>query len=372
MRTVRTGIIIKALFWNILLAVNFRALASAFGAQVICNKIVGLTAGQRRICAAAPDAMAAVGHGIRMAKQECQQQFSTHRWNCTGPSKGNPFGHLQITASREAAYMYAVISAGVTYALMDACSRGNISICGCDAHYPSALDDGPAAAAWKWGGCSVDLGFGMGFARKFLDAQESDAGDSRSLMNLHNNKAGRKIVKMLLNTDCKCHGVSGSCTMKTCWHSLPHFREVGKALMRKYRKARSVQAAGAVAAVGGGNPQRASGKRSSRRLRLRLRSARSAAAGSADEEEPKITELVYLEQSPNYCDRDFGTGSLGTYGRSCNRTSDGTDGCDLMCCGRGYNTHQFTRTKQCRCTFYWCCYVKCDTCVERTEEYSCK
>ncbi|KAF0767703.1 protein Wnt-2 isoform X2 [Aphis craccivora] len=75
-----------------------RVLASAFGAQVICNKIVGLTAGQRRICAAAPDAMAAVGHGIRMAKQECQQQFSTHRWNCTGPSKGNPFGHLQITA----------------------------------------------------------------------------------------------------------------------------------------------------------------------------------------------------------------------------------------------------------------------------------
>lgn len=132
-----------------------------------------------------------------------------------------------------------------------------------------------------------------------------------------------QIVKMLLNTDCKCHGVSGSCTMKTCWHSLPHFREVGKALMRKYRKARSVQAAGAVVPVGGGNPQRASGKRSSRRLRLRLRSARSAAAGSADEEEPKITELVYLEQSPNYCDRDFGTGSLGTYGRSCNRTSEG-------------------------------------------------
>lgn len=118
---------------------------------------------------------------------------------------------------------------------------------------------------------------------------------------------------MLLNTDCKCHGVSGSCTMKTCWHSLPHFREVGKALMRKYWKARSVS----VAAVAGGHQQRSSGKRSSKRLRLKLRLTRSSAAV----EEPKITELVYLEQSPNYCDRDFGTGSLGTYGRSCNRTS---------------------------------------------------
>lgn len=120
---------------------------------------------------------------------------------------------------------------------------------------------------------------------------------------------------MLLNTDCKCHGVSGSCTMKTCWHSLPHFREIGKALMRKYWKARGVTAT----AVAGGN-QRSSGKRSFRRFRLRLRSVRSTAM---DDEEPKITELVYLEQSPNYCDRDSGTGSLGTYGRSCNRTSVG-------------------------------------------------
>lgn len=127
-----------------------------------------------------------------------------------------------------------------------------------------------------------------------------------------------QTVKLLLNTDCKCHGVSGSCTMKTCWHSLPPFREVGKALMRKYWKARGVAASTAPAS--GGN-HRTTGKRSSKRLRLKLRSARSSATAAVDE--PKITELVYLEQSPNYCDRDFGAGSLGTYGRFCNRTSDG-------------------------------------------------
>ncbi|XP_050521178.1 protein Wnt-2 isoform X1 [Daktulosphaira vitifoliae] len=373
MRKVRKEFTIKALFWIILLIANLRTSVSAFGAQVICNRITGLTAGQRRICAAAPDAMAAVGHGIRMAKQECQIQFNSHRWNCTGPTKGNPFGHLQITASREAAYMYAVISAGVTYSLMDACSRGNISICGCDTHYSGVLDVGPTASSWKWGGCSVDLNFGMGFARKFLDAQESDASDPRSLMNLHNNKAGRKIVKQLLNTDCKCHGVSGSCTMKTCWHSLPHFRHVGKALMKKYWKARGVSATPTMprpqSFTTNGRSKRPHGKRSSRRLKLKLRLARST---SINQEEPRITELVYLEQSPNYCDRDYGTGSLGTHGRLCNRTSEGTDGCDLLCCGRGYNTHQFVRSKQCRCTFYWCCYVKCDTCVERIEEYTCK
>jgi wingless-type MMTV integration site family protein 7 len=43
-----------------------------------------------------------------------------------------------------------------------------------------------------------------------------------------------------------------------------------------------------------------------------------------------------------------------------------------MCCGRGYNTHQYTKTFQCNCKFHWCCHVNCQRCQERTEEYTCK
>lgn len=50
-----------------------------------------------------------------------------------------------------------------------------------------------------------------------------------------------QTVKNLLRTDCKCHGVSGSCAMKTCWKSLPSFRVVGDVLMKKYNRARYVQ-----------------------------------------------------------------------------------------------------------------------------------
>lgn len=50
-----------------------------------------------------------------------------------------------------------------------------------------------------------------------------------------------QIVKNSLRTDCKCHGVSGSCAMKTCWKSLPPFRVIGDLLMKKYRKARNVE-----------------------------------------------------------------------------------------------------------------------------------
>jgi len=39
---------------------------------------------------------------------------------------------------------------------------------------------------------------------------------------------------------------------------------------------------------------------------------------------PRISELVFLQPSPNYCEADPSTGSLGVVGRRCNRTSAGT------------------------------------------------
>lgn len=102
------------------------------------------------------------------------------------------------------------------------------------------------------------------------------------------------------------------------------------------------------------------------------RRGRAPIANSKKLQVPKRLELVYLESSPNYCDRDLGVGSLGTMGRHCNRTTRGVNGCDLLCCGRGYNTHQINRQWRCRCKFQWCCNVQCDTCHERVEEYTCK
>uniref|UniRef100_A0A1B6CTV4 Protein Wnt n=1 Tax=Clastoptera arizonana TaxID=38151 RepID=A0A1B6CTV4_9HEMI len=328
---------------------NIRVMSSvvALGAHVICSRIPGLTVKQRDMCRAAPDAMVAVGDGIRLGTMECQEQFKSKRWNCTAIGRGNSFGHVVVVGSREAAFTYAIASAGVAYAVTAACSRGNISTCGCDPRHKSRKELAPTG--WNWGGCSVDAGYGMRLARRFLDAREIE-GDARSLMNLHNNKAGRKAVKLSLQTECKCHGVSGSCTMKTCWKTLPPFRVIGDVLMKKYDRSRRVTASSVT-----------------KGLKLTLRRGRSARPGV-----PRRSELVFLEPSPNYCERNLSVGSLGTVGRLCNRTSKGTDGCDLMCCGRGYNTHQYTSTTQCRCKFHWCCYVKCDTCNERTEQYTCK
>ncbi|EEC17948.1 protein wingless, putative [Ixodes scapularis] len=179
-------------------------------------------------------------------------------------------------------------------------------------------------------------------------------------------------VKFGLLTECKCHGVSGSCTMKTCWKSLPAFSQVGAYLVQRYQRARR-----AAPFYGRSRPHEPSTLRR-RPAYLRLRKGRGprtpgagrpAAHGVA---RPKPRDLVYLHESPSYCERDPGRGSAGTVGRLCNRTSTGSDGCRLLCCGRGYDTHRRTRVWQCQCKFHWCCFVRCQTCSERTEEHTCK
>ncbi|GAB6029714.1 Protein Wnt-1 [Chamberlinius hualienensis] len=77
---------------------------------------------------------------------------------------------------------------------------------------------------------------------------------------------------------------------------------------------------------------------------------------------PGREDLVYSEDSPNFCHLDRKTGSLGTQGRECNSTSPGVDGCDLLCCQRGYHLETIEEQENCRCRFKWCCEVTCDTC----------
>jgi wingless-type MMTV integration site family protein 5 len=64
-----------------------------------------------------------------------------------------------------------------------------------------------------------------------------------------------------------------------------------------------------------------------KRSKLQIRNSRYT--------KPTSEDLLYMEESPDYCINSDQTGSFGTQGRSCNKTSPGTDGCNLMCCGRG-------------------------------------
>ncbi|XP_074646157.1 protein Wnt-7b-like [Tubulanus polymorphus] len=331
--------------------------AAALGARLICNKIPGMTHKQRAICQNHPDALVAIGRGAKSAIIECQNQFKGHRWNCTIKEDDWMFGHILPLASREAAFTNAISSAGITYAITQACSMGNLSHCGCDrSKMEGRLSPN---SEWKWGGCSVDIKQGIKFSKWFVDARERN-GDPRALMNLHNNCAGRQAVKKTMRRDCKCHGPSGSCSIKTCWLSLPSFRKIGSHLMDRYWNAKEVE-------------PHVNKKRPHKPLTLKLKRVVKVPKKQRRRRRPRRTDLVYLESSPNYCERDMSVLSPGTRGRQCNRSSNNKmNSCHLLCCDRGYNTHQYTRTWQCNCKFIWCCDVTCQICRQETEIYTCK
>lgn len=58
-----------------------------------------------------------------------------------------------------------------------------------------------------------------------------------------------------MHQECKCHGMSGSCTMKTCWMRLPAFRLVGDNLKKRFDHASRVMVSNSLrnGHDGGGN-----------------------------------------------------------------------------------------------------------------------
>lgn len=88
---------------------------------------------------------------------------------------------------RETAFVFAIMSAGVTHAVARSCSEGAIESCTCDYRRR-----GPGGPDWHWGGCSDNVEFGRMFSREFVDSSERGR-DLRYLTNLHNNEAGRMV-----------------------------------------------------------------------------------------------------------------------------------------------------------------------------------
>uniref|UniRef100_A0A8C0H9B0 Protein Wnt n=1 Tax=Chelonoidis abingdonii TaxID=106734 RepID=A0A8C0H9B0_CHEAB len=312
-----------------------------------CEGLKGLAEEQVRICQRQAEAMDSVKHGAELAIEECQHQFHNRRWNCSTLQGLQVFGKVAIQGTRESAFIHAISSAGVAFAVTRACSRGELEKCGCDRKIRGVSAEGNRR--WLWSGCSDNLSYGIAFSQAFVDNPERSHGvsSSRALMNLHNNEAGRKAILSHMKVECKCHGVSGSCEVRTCWKVMPPFRKVGNVLKEKFEGATEV------------HPKRVG----SRKL-LVPKSSRFKPYTAHD--------LVYLVASPDFCDRDTHSGVFGTSGRQCNRTSHAMDGCELLCCGRGFRTAQAEMVERCSCKFHWCCSVKCKQCHHLVEVHTCR
>ena len=140
-----------------------------------------------------------------------------------------------------------------------------------------------------------------------------------------------------MQVQCKCHGVSGSCEMKTCWRSMPSMKQISAKLKEKFDSAIEVKV-----------------QRNQVKRKLVSRYQINKAVSE--------TDLVYLNRSPDFCEANPQLAAFGTRNRVCNKTSRGIDGCDLLCCGRRYYTRVEKTSFKCNCVFQWCCTVTCQQC----------
>jgi wingless-type MMTV integration site family protein 11 len=309
------------------------------------SRTVGLLKDQRLICRRNLELMPVVVRASRQVVDICQELFADRRWNCSSVQLAPNYMADLTGGSREQAYLYALSAASLTQAIAKACSSGASAKCSC-----GPLPNEPPPGEFKWGGCGDDVGFGVIFSKWFTDTPWNKKKNSkRHLVNIHNNAVGRQMVSESLAPTCKCHGVSGSCSIKTCWKALPDIRQFGLALQKRYATALEVNA------------------RTERRSRQR-----SLVAVQRNRRSVAEDELVYYTISPDYCLPDKSLGSIGTRGRECQKDHPGSGGCRSMCCGRGYTVETVQVRHRCDCKYYWCCYVKCSTCTKKVDIYRCR
>ncbi|XP_037280709.2 protein Wnt-16-like [Rhipicephalus microplus] len=277
---------------------------------------------QRQLCRQQPGTVAAVAVGARLALAHCQRLFRHEPWNCSQHS----FGHTLRRGSPETAFLYALHSAGVAHTVARACATGQLKECACGSTAPAA-----SHGAWRWGGCSDDVQAGLRVSRQLGRAAERSSRSSeplRQAANLHNLRAGRIALASRVRLRCRCHGVSGSCGLRSCWRTLSPLASVGRLLRSRYRRS------------------------------VRLRRPGDPRARPSD--------LVHVRPSPDFCRPEPGV--PGSQGRPCAEPTS----CGRICCGRGFETRTLRRLQRCRCRFHWCCYVTCDTCESKVRLYSCR
>lgn len=94
------------------------------------------------------------------------------------------------------------------FAITRACSQGELKSCTCDPKKKGSSKD--SRGSFDWGGCSDNIHYGIRFARAFVDARERKGKDARALMNLHNNRVGRKVLNYLPSYDVKINRNGGT------------------------------------------------------------------------------------------------------------------------------------------------------------------
>uniref|UniRef100_A0A914WHF4 Protein Wnt n=1 Tax=Plectus sambesii TaxID=2011161 RepID=A0A914WHF4_9BILA len=333
-----------------------------FDARKVCRRARKIKGHQIDVCRDM-DMATALLNGAHMGIFECHHQLRYERWNCTTSRRS--LDKMLLKDTQESAFVQALSSAGAVHKVSQMCSAGALRSCICQVQRaPPGNTSEDNQQSFKYTGCSDNVDFATLKARELFDVDLNGRayGGIRAAVLNHNNEVGRKVVAETMRRVCKCHGLSGSCNMKTCIFRVRPFREIGLELREKYKQARSVT-------PGNDDPY-------SLWSETPLEQQPQTSADHSGHRRRSIPEhdLVYTDKSPNFCARDRTSGIISPRGRLCDPSaSPDMGGCDYLCCGRGHElAATVVRETNCRCKFQWCCEVNCEICRNETEVFRCR
>ncbi|XP_030370375.1 wnt inhibitor of Dorsal protein [Scaptodrosophila lebanonensis] len=268
--------------------------------------------------------------GVEQALESCQQNFKWQRWNCPSSDFLQRRNKPNIVAmDREDMYVAAISMAAILHTLTRDCANGVIAGCGCTdnaLNIPCSHEPAKALAMYE--------------------KQFGGSGAEPRSAAAHNQRVVGTLLRRSLEQECRCKqlGPQGQCLEEQCVDVLKPFDAVAQELLQMYDDAIQLDT-------------------TATNLKIMWQNI-------------PLDTLVYMQDSPNYCEPESSGRWSGTRGRHCSRTGGAADerlSCTQLCrvCGYRVRAQHVRNERRCNCKLAWGFRLQCDVCVQLERQYSC-
>nr|AVK72312.1 Wnt-8 protein [Isodiametra pulchra] len=186
---------------------------------------------------------------------------------------------------------------------------------------------------------------------------------AESAMRAHNAKATSRFINKQRTQKCRCVGISGSCSKRSCYDEIPMgFRPLAADLVHRVLKVNE-----RVELNPDTNllvlPGSKRGEPSDHRF-VYLNDDKDMCPFVLDRECADHRDLEYLFHEDN---KHLSEDQKSSYAHRMTRD------CKEMCgdCGYNYATQILEYSEDCNCEFHFCCEVKCERCQRKAQTYTC-
>ncbi|KAM7360224.1 wnt inhibitor of Dorsal [Cochliomyia hominivorax] len=272
---------------------------------------------------------------LEIAIQSCQKSFRYERWNCPRSDFFIRRTSKLLLRDREDSYVNAITTAAVLYTITKKCSSGNIAGCGTctESSDNTQCSNNPKVAQLLKQ--HVNVAFTEDFYGK---------------VSKHNYRTVINLLEKSLIQQCICAvlGPNGICAKEMCLQVLKPFEDIAADIRQMYDK----------------GIQLSNTPENSRIMWNNI----------------PLDALLYMKDSPNYCEPDAVPRWNGMRGRLCstsgnekNLSEEERIRCHYLCheCGYTVRPKNVVTENRCNCKFTWGFQVQCEMCVTTQRQYYC-